>query len=164
MLTLCGDGIPRDQIIRQYVFDFAANKLQQSVRDFLCHQRWKRMWRDFKSDVQLAAAVEIQAFYRMIQARSVRSFLADLRRDRRKEQAANVICRFFQSICIARQADTEKQQLEARKFAQARKLEAVRRLEHIFSSILCRLALLKWREKQRQATAHEQIRTRVRSS
>lgn len=152
-----------NQIIRQYVFDFAANKLQQSVRDFLRHDGWKRVWSDFKADVQLAATVEIQAFCRMLQARGVRLFLADLRRNRRKEQAANVICRFFQSIRIARQADTEKQLREARRVAQARKMDAIWKFERVFSSILCRLALLKWREKQRLATAHEQIRTTVRS-
>lgn len=98
----------------------------------------------------------------MIQARGVRSFLAELRCNRRKEQAAEVICRFFQSLCIARQADTEKQLREARKLAQARKMAAIWKLERIVSSNFCRLALLKWREKQRQTTAHEQIRTMVR--
>lgn len=121
------------------------------------------MWSDFKADVQLASAVEIQAFYRMIQARGMRSFLAELRHNRRKEQAAKVICRFLQSICVARQADIEKQLRETRKLVQARNMDAIWKLERIASSNLCRLAFFKWREKQRQATAHEQIRTTVRS-
>lgn len=150
------------QAIRHYVLSFAAAKLQQSVRDFLHHRRWKHIWRDFKDDVQLAAAVEIQASYRMLCAKRTRWFLAELRCNKRKEQAAKIICRFLRSIRVARQGEAEKQQREALKLAQERKTDALRTLVRVCGRVLCRLALLKWREKQRQATAHAQLKTMVR--
>ncbi|TYZ59296.1 hypothetical protein PybrP1_006572, partial [[Pythium] brassicae (nom. inval.)] len=140
-----------------------AVKLQQSVRDFLRHQRWKRLWSDFKDDVRFAGALEIQASYRMLRAKRARLFLAELRRNKAKEQAAETISRFFRNLQAARRAEEEKQMQDALRTAQEKKEEALQMLERVLSGILCRWALLKWREKQRQATAHAQLRTMVRA-
>lgn len=143
--------------------DFAATKLQQSARDFLRHLRWKRLWADFKDDVRFAAALEIQASYRMLRAKRARSFLAELRRNKLKELAAKTIAGFFRHLLLARRAEEEKQIQDALRMAQEKKEEALRMLERVFNGILCRQALLKWREKQRQATEHAQLRTMVRA-
>ncbi|EEY57782.1 uncharacterized protein PITG_00360 [Phytophthora infestans T30-4] len=82
------------KIIREYVRGFAARKLQSSIRAYLRFRRWKDVLKKFHEDVCLAAALKIQAIWRMFIAKKSRLILESLLRDQVGSNAAKVIRRF----------------------------------------------------------------------
>lgn len=143
------------EVIREYVCDFAARKLQGSTRDYLRRRRWKSIWRVFKEDVELAAAITMQAAYRMFLVKRNAQFLRELNENRARARAANTLRRFLDRVRAHRQSLIELEHLRALEEAAARRAKAVESLFGSLSRILYRNFLRRWREIERSATAHE---------
>ncbi|DBA04084.1 TPA: hypothetical protein N0F65_009431, partial [Lagenidium giganteum] len=76
------------KIIREYVFEFAAFRVQGTIRDFLRQQRWKQLWRTFREDAEFAAAVVIQSVYRMYRGKLELHFMRRVQENRKRKVAA----------------------------------------------------------------------------
>jgi hypothetical protein len=162
-VSFSSDSTRPIQVIREHVCDFAARKLQASTRDYLRHRRWKNIWRVFKEDVELAAAITMQAAYRMLRAKQNAMFLRELIANQARVRAARIVRRFLDRVRARRQSLIALQHLRALEEAAARRAKAVDLLFGSLSRIICRTFLRRWREIERSATAHDERRKAVSS-
>ncbi|KAJ8578371.1 hypothetical protein ON010_g830 [Phytophthora cinnamomi] len=138
------------KIIREYVRDFAARKLQTTTRAFFRVRRWKSVLLAFQEDVRLSAVLAIQATWRMFIAKKQREFLLQLLRDKVKMDAANVLRRFSLKVIEARRWKKKVSTKEAKAAIAARKQKSFDSLFEIYGRFVLRDALTTW-----QSHAHE---------
>ncbi|TMW56409.1 hypothetical protein Poli38472_006419 [Pythium oligandrum] len=147
------------KIIEAFVRDKAVRKLQSSGQEYLRGKRWRSIWITFKEDAQFAAAVVIQSLVRMYRCKKRKRFLLELRDRESMMSAAERLRRFFRRLLLARQIQAKLQQEAALQKAAANKQLALNKLRVVVDRIACRLTLWRWKEIQRQATAHDQQKT-----
>ncbi|KAE9219220.1 hypothetical protein PF002_g16256 [Phytophthora fragariae] len=139
------------KIIREYVRDFAARKLQATTRAFFRFRRWRSVLGAFQEDVQLSAALEIQATWRMLVAKRKREFLVQLLRDKVKVNAANVIRRFSLKVIEAKRRKEMTSTKETEAVFAARKEKSLDALFEIYGRFVLHDALATWKAGTHEA-------------